>query len=180
MVDVEVIPAPHQRRGQLTVGGDDQVPVIAPAEPLGLALAAAVYPQLVKQVRPVAGPVARHAGDADPPAARAAHPHHGPGPARRPGASFRRAPPPAPAAPRPPRPARPCPTAALPPGDPQVVSDLADPVATGEPPGCLQPQPFTPLLLGGRIPAPLRIPHTSVICPQAADVTTRSLRVHLG
>src|SRR5258708_5587597 len=43
-VDVEVIPAPHQRRGQLTVGGDDQVPVIAPAEPLGLALAAAGYP----------------------------------------------------------------------------------------------------------------------------------------
>src|SRR5258707_7145720 len=39
------------------------------------ALAAAVYPQLVKQVRPGAGPVARHAGDADPPAARAAHPH---------------------------------------------------------------------------------------------------------
>jgi hypothetical protein len=47
--------------------------------------------QLVEQVRPVAGPIARHAGDADPPAARAAHPHDGPCPARRPGASFRRA-----------------------------------------------------------------------------------------
>ena len=43
-VDVEVIPAPDQRRGQLPVGGDDQVPVVLPGEPLGLALAAAVAP----------------------------------------------------------------------------------------------------------------------------------------
>src|SRR5260370_14876864 len=91
-VDVEVIPAPDQRGGQLTVGGDDQVPVVAPGEPLGLALAPAVDAQLVEQVRPVAGPVARHAGDADPPAARAAHPHDGPGSAPRPGASLRRGP----------------------------------------------------------------------------------------
>ena len=55
-----------------------------------LALAPAVDARLVEQVRPVAGPVARHPGDADPPAARAAHPHDGPCPARRPGASFRR------------------------------------------------------------------------------------------
>src|SRR5882724_909346 len=89
-VDVEVIPAPHQRGGQAAVGDDDQVPVILPGEPLGLALAAAVRAQLVKQVRPVPGPVARHPGDADPPAARAAHPHHRPGPAPGPGASPRR------------------------------------------------------------------------------------------
>ena len=57
-------------------------------------------------------------------------------------------------------------------GDPQVVRDLADPVAAGEPPRGLQPQPLTPLLLGGRIPAPLRIPHALVILRQPADVTT--------
>ena len=72
------------------MGGDDQVPVIGPGEPLGLALAAAVHPQLVEQVRPVAGPVADHPGDADPAAARAADPDHRAGAARRPGAAFRR------------------------------------------------------------------------------------------
>src|SRR5579859_8003532 len=80
--------------------------------------------------------------------------------------------------------------AAIPPGPvppphrplrhPQVVRDLADRLSPGEPPGCLQPQPPTPLLLSGRIPASLRIPHTPVIRPPRADVTTRSLRVHLG
>src|SRR5512142_216860 len=70
--------------------GDDQVPVVGPGEPLGLALAAAVGAQLAEQVRPVAGPVARHPGDADPAAARAAHPDQRPGPARGPGAAFRR------------------------------------------------------------------------------------------
>src|SRR6266567_1868837 len=90
-VDVEIIPAPDQGGGQLTVGGDDQVPVVAPAEPLGLALAATVDAQLVEQAGPVTGPVARYAGDADPPAARAAHPYQGPRPARRPGAPFGRA-----------------------------------------------------------------------------------------
>jgi integrase len=58
--------------------------------------------------------------------------------------------------------------------DPQVIRDLADRVAAGEPPGSLQPQPLTPLLLGGRIPAPLRIPHTPVIRPRPPDVTTLS------
>ena len=57
-------------------------------------------------------------------------------------------------------------------GDPQVARDLADPVTAGEPPGGLQPQPLPPLLLGGRVPAPLRIPHPLVIRPQPADVTT--------
>jgi hypothetical protein len=47
-------------------------------------------------------------------------------------------------------------------GEPQVVRDLADRVATGEPVRGLQPQPFTPLLLSGRIPATLRIPHAPV------------------
>jgi len=56
--------------------------------------------------------------------------------------------------------------------DPQVLRDLVDPVSASEPPGGLQPQPLTPLLLSGRIPAPLRIPHASVIRPQPADVTT--------
>src|SRR5215470_19921311 len=74
----------------MVMGGDDQVPVVGPGEALDLALAAAVHPQLVKQVRPVPGPVAGHPGDADPAAARAAHPHHRPGPARRPGAALRR------------------------------------------------------------------------------------------
>jgi hypothetical protein len=38
----------------------------------------------------------------------------------------------------------------------------------------LQPDLLTPLtlLLGGRVPATLRIPHASVIRPQAANVTT--------
>jgi hypothetical protein len=57
-------------------------------------------------------------------------------------------------------------------GDPQVARDLINRVAAGEPPGGLQPQLLTPLLLGGRVPAPLRIPHASVIRPQPADVTT--------
>ena len=89
-VDVEVVPAPHQRRGQVMVGADDQVPVILPAEPLGLVLAAAVGQQRVEQVRPVPGPVAGHPGDADPAAARAADLHHRAGPAPGPGPAFGR------------------------------------------------------------------------------------------
>src|SRR5690242_16202831 len=54
------------------------------------------------------------------------------------------------------------------------MRDLADRVAAGEPPGGLQPQPLTPLLLSGCIPAPLRIPHVSVIRPRPPDVTTLS------
>src|SRR5207244_4415375 len=65
-------------------------------------------------------------------------------------------------------------------GHPQVLRDLTDLVAAGEPPGGLQPQPLTPLLLGGRIPAPLRIPHVSVIRPRSPGVTTRALRVQSG
>jgi len=64
--------------------------------------------------------------------------------------------------------------------DPQVICDLVDLTVGGEPPGGLQPQPLMPLLLAGRVPAPLRIPHASVIRPQSADVTTQSLRVHPG
>jgi hypothetical protein len=60
------------------------------------------------------------------------------------------------------------------------VRDFIEIVAAGEPPGGLQPQPVAPLLLGGRLPAPLRIPHTPVIRLQPAGVTTRSLRVHSG
>jgi hypothetical protein len=62
-------------------------------------LAAAVYPELVVQVRPVAGPVAGHPGDADLPGSPAAHLHHRTGAARCPGAALRRAS--APALPRP-------------------------------------------------------------------------------
>src|SRR5882757_9856248 len=65
-------------------------------------------------------------------------------------------------------------------GHPQVAGDLTDRVAAGEPPGGLQPQPLTALLLGGRVPAPLRIPHNPVIRPQPAAVTTCSLRVQAG
>src|SRR6516164_7655435 len=72
------------------MGGQDQVPVVPPGESLRLALTAPVDPQLVEQVRPVPGPVARHPGDADPAAARAPHLHDGPGAARRPGAALRR------------------------------------------------------------------------------------------
>src|SRR5690242_9772573 len=50
-VDVEVVPDPDQRGGQLAVGGEDQVTVTGPGEPLCLAFAAAVHQQLVKQVR---------------------------------------------------------------------------------------------------------------------------------
>ncbi len=49
------------------------------------------------------------------------------------------------------------------------MRDLADRVAAGEPPGGLYPQLLTPLLLGGRVPAPLRIPHASVIPPPTHD-----------
>ena len=54
------------------------------------------------------------------------------------------------------------------------MRDLADRIAAGEPPGGLYPQPLTPLLLGGRVPAPLRIPHALVIRPRPPDVTTLS------
>jgi hypothetical protein len=33
------------------------------------------------------------------------------------------------------------------------------------------PQPLTPLLLGGRVPATLRMPHTVVIRQRPPDVT---------
>src|SRR2546429_301532 len=72
------------------MGGEDQVPVISPGEALGLALAAAVGAQLVKQVRAVPGPVAGHPGDAHPAAPGAAYPHRRAGAARRPGTAFRR------------------------------------------------------------------------------------------
>src|SRR5690349_2553302 len=72
------------------MGGDDQVPVVPPGEPLRLALAATADPQLEEQVRPVPGPVARHPGDADPAAAGAADPHDRAGAARRPGPALRR------------------------------------------------------------------------------------------
>ena len=61
-VDVEVIPDPDQRGGQLAVGGEDQVPVISPGEPLGLVLAAPVDQQVIEQVRPVAAARARPRG----------------------------------------------------------------------------------------------------------------------
>src|SRR4029077_15201244 len=64
--------------------------------------------------------------------------------------------------------------------DPQVVRDLANRVAAGEALSSLQPQPLTPLLLGGGVPAPLPIPHAPVIRPQPADVTTCALRVNPG
>src|SRR5262249_1282833 len=65
----------------------------------------------------------------------------------------------------------PMPSSHRPFGDPQVVRDLIDPVAPGEPFGCMQPQPLAPLLLSRRVPATLRIPHIPVIRPQPADVT---------
>ena len=64
--------------------------------------------------------------------------------------------------------------------DPQVMRDLTDRVTAGEPPGGLQPQPLAPLLLSGRVPASLRIPHASVIRPRSPRVTTRALRVQSG
>ncbi len=83
-----------------------------------------------------------------------------------------------------------CPGAAVPPGppppayrpfgDPQVPGDLTGRVAAGEPLSCPQPQPLAPLLLGGGVPAPLRIPHAPFIRRQPADVTSQSLRVNLG
>ena len=67
--------------------------------------------------------------------------------------------------------------------DPQVVCDLVNRVAAGEPPSGLHPQPLRPLLLGGRVPAPLRIPHVPVIRQRPPGVTTASqqaLRVQPG
>ena len=46
---------------------------------------------------------------------------------------------------------------------PQIRGDLRGAVPAGEPPGRIQPQPLAPLLLGGRIPATLPIPHALVI-----------------
>src|SRR5438094_769301 len=46
------------------MGGQDQVPVVPPGEPLRLAFAAAVHPQVVEQVRPVLGPAAGRPGPA--------------------------------------------------------------------------------------------------------------------
>src|SRR5690349_5405503 len=73
-------------------------------------------------------------------------------------------------------------SAAVPPGpvpsphrpslDQQVACDLADLAAAGEPPGGLQPEPPTPLLPGGRVPAPLHVPHAPVISKLVFDVTT--------
>ena len=59
------------------------------------------------------------------------------------------------------------------PSNPEIVRDLIDRVAAGGPPGGFQPQPLPALLLGGRVPAPLRIPHIPVIRPQPADVMTK-------
>ncbi len=87
--------------------------------------------------------------------------HRTPGPKRR-GPAVLPGPPPPPHRPR---------------RNPQVVRDLVNPVSPDEPPSGLQPQPLTPLLLRGCVPASLRIPHVLVLRPQPADVTTRSLRV---
>ena len=65
-------------------------------------------------------------------------------------------------------------------GHPQVPGDLVNRVTAGEPARGLQPQPLPPLLLSGRVPAPLRIPHVLVIRPQPADVTTCALRINPG
>jgi hypothetical protein len=65
-------------------------------------------------------------------------------------------------------------------GDPQVMRDLADPLAASEPPGRFQPQSLPPLLLGRHVPAPLRIPHAPVIRQHPADVTTCALRAQPG
>ena len=83
--------------------------------------------------------------------------------------------------------------AAIPPGlpppphrplrHPQIRGDLRSAVPAGEPPGRIQPQPLPPLLLGGRIPATLRIPHALVIRQRPPGVTTpsrRALRVQRG
>jgi len=65
-------------------------------------------------------------------------------------------------------------------GHPKVVRNLLDRLVPSEPARGLQPQPLAPLLLSGRVPAPLRIPHIPVIRSQPAAVTTCSLRVQPG
>jgi hypothetical protein len=69
-------------------------------------------------------------------------------------------------------PPRPVPPPHRPFRHPQVMRDLTDRIAAGKPPGGPQPQPLTPQLLSGRIPAPLRIPHIPVIRPRPPGVTT--------
>jgi len=59
---------------------------------------------------------------------------------------------------------------------PQIRGDLRGAVPAGEPPGRIQPQPLPLLLLGGRIPATLRIPHALVIRQRPPGVTTSSRR----
>jgi putative polyketide hydroxylase len=55
------------------------------------------------------------------------------------------------------------------------MRDLGDRIASGKPPGGLQPLP--PLLLGGRIRAPLRIPHALVILRQGPTSSPALYRV---
>src|SRR5262249_59059772 len=69
---------------------DDQIPVLLPAETLGLALTAVPDVQLIEQVRTLARAKTHHPGHIHPPVAAAAHRDRRAGPARRPGASFRR------------------------------------------------------------------------------------------
>jgi len=56
-------------------------------------------------------------------------------------------------------------------GDPQVVRDLLDHIAAGEPFGCLKPYLLAPLLLGGRVPAPPHLLLQTRKTERATDVT---------
>ena len=85
-VDGEVVPDQDDvPAGQLTVGGDEQAPVLGPGERLGLPLAPAVLVQPVDQAAAVAGPVAGQPGDRDVPGAAAADADDRRVPAPRPG-----------------------------------------------------------------------------------------------
>ena len=64
--------------------------------------------------------------------------------------------------------------------DPQVMRDLADRVAAGEPPGGLQPQPLPPLLLAGVYPPRCAYRILRSYAHSQPTSRPRVLRVHPG
>ncbi len=75
-MDVEVVPDQDDRAAQLLVGGDRQIPVVAPGGALSPVAAVVVPVWPVDQPRPVAGLVSGQRGDRYPSAGTAADPHH--------------------------------------------------------------------------------------------------------
>lgn len=76
LVDVEVVPDEHDRAAELLVGGDQQVPVVAPGEAFAAVASAVVPAWPVDQPGPVAGFVAGQRRDGYASAGTATDTHH--------------------------------------------------------------------------------------------------------